>query len=74
MTEFASCDWDENKKLIKNQDILVFHDPKDSTVSIEHSRYFEKEIRQIKLVEHSKGHGICKELISIKTISSFLKD
>lgn len=73
MMTYSSCDWEKNKKLITNQKILVFHDPKDSSVSIEHSRKFERDIEQVKLIEHSSGHGINKELLSNDQLNSFLK-
>ena len=46
--------------------ILVFHDPADNSVSIEHSRKAERAIRDIKLIETNAGHGL-----SIKFLNEF---
>ncbi|MEK6933639.1 MAG: alpha/beta hydrolase [Nanoarchaeota archaeon] len=43
--------------------ILIFHDPMDKTVSIEHTKKIIKQIKKSKLIEHSLGHGLSERLI-----------
>lgn len=43
--------------------LLIFHDPEDNTVSIEHTRKIIKKIKNSKLIEHNLGHGLSRELI-----------
>ena len=43
--------------------LLVFHDPKDKTVSIDHTKEIVKKIKNSKLIEHNFGHGLSEELI-----------
>src|SRR3989338_7327518 len=44
--------------------ILVFHDPKDKTVSINHTYTIQKDLPKIKLIKHSYGHGLSQEVFS----------
>ncbi len=43
--------------------LLVFHDPEDKTVSIEHTKGIIKKIKKSKLIEHNLEHGPSEELI-----------
>ncbi len=55
--------------------VLVFHDPSDSAVSVEHSRKASKLIKQVKLIETDTGHGLSIKLLEqyFAQIEKFLK-
>lgn len=61
------------KKL--NIPILVFHDPSDKSISIEHSRKIKKELNNITLIETDTGHGLSSKLLEkySSKIDEFLK-
>ena len=43
--------------------LLIFHDPKDKTVSIEHTKEAIKLLKSSKLIQHNLGHGLSELLI-----------
>jgi pimeloyl-ACP methyl ester carboxylesterase len=55
--------------------ILVFHDPNDTAVSIEHSRRAAKNIKNLNLIETDTGHGLSIKLLDkyYPKIDKFLK-
>ena len=58
-----------------NTPILVFHDPDDKSVSINHSRDIKKVIKDIQIVESDTGHGLSIKLLNkyFDKIKSFLE-
>jgi len=54
--------------------ILVFHDPDDHVVSINHTIRLSKNIKNLKLIKHSLGHSFDIKLLQAywEEISSFL--
>ena len=63
MSIFESCKWSNYSSGLTDKKIMVLHDPKDSTTSIEHSKKFCKEL-DCSLIEHNKGHGMNIEIIN----------
>lgn len=59
-----------------NIPILVFHDPNDESVSIDHSRNMKTVIKNMKLVESDTGHGLSIKLLGkyFDKIKIFLED
>jgi esterase/lipase len=71
--EFPECNPKNYLKKL-NLPILVFHDPKDRTVSIRKTLEFEKKLPSMKLVKHNKGHSSRRIMISKwKRIERFLR-
>ena len=65
MEKFKEVSFEYYKNNLKIP-VLVFHDPADKSVSIEHSRMAEKAIKNVKLIETNAGHGL-----SVKFLNEF---
>ena len=55
--------------------VLIFHDPMDKTVSIEHTHKMIKQIKKSELIEHDLGHGLSEKLVEHywRMIERFIK-
>ena len=59
-----------------NIPVLVFHDPEDKTVSINHSRDMKTAIKNMQIVESNTGHGLSIKLLDkhFDKIKAFLRN
>tara|TARA_B100000315_G_scaffold129860_1_gene119477 strand:+ start:1398 stop:2153 length:756 start_codon:yes stop_codon:yes gene_type:complete len=75
MKRFKQFSFSFYKKNLKKP-VLVFHDLNDNSISIEHSRKAEKEIKSVDLIETDTGHGLSIDLLNkyYPSIDKFLKD